>query len=138
MTTTVNRKEVAYRGLQIYSLHHPQPFFDKGEYIHDGFGVSDGGVNPMPGACWFRTEGKAKQGIDALLLAGYIPGLPNTGLNPAQPKDIGKKFWTILRVADSEYIDAAVQLRELVEAVPEVKKFDFKIHLKGQYESYIM
>ena len=34
--------------------------------------VSERGVNPMPGACCFRTPESAKQGIAALLLTREI------------------------------------------------------------------
>lgn len=53
----------------------PYGYYDADErkMIRDGFVVTDGICNVMPGASWFRTKQEAEIGIVALKLVGDSP-----------------------------------------------------------------
>lgn len=55
-------KETQYRGYTLKPRHQPT-WPEKDRY---GYWVSKDGVNPMPGACWFKDTDQALKGIDAL------------------------------------------------------------------------
>jgi hypothetical protein len=56
---------VEYLGYKIWPREQPT-WPEKDRY---GFWVSKGGINPMPGACWFQTVDEAREGIRMLELA---------------------------------------------------------------------
>ena len=55
---------------QGYTIQSKQGYGDN----KPGFMVIKGNSNPMPGATWFETEEKAKQGISALILSNATGG----------------------------------------------------------------
>ncbi len=55
-------KEIQYLGYTLKPRNQPT-WPEKDRY---GFWVSKDGINPMPGACWFRDEDDARKGIRAL------------------------------------------------------------------------
>ena len=55
-------KETQYRGYTLKPRHQPT-WPEKDRY---GYWVSKDGVNPIPGACWFKDTDQALEGIDAL------------------------------------------------------------------------
>lgn len=44
-------------------------YYIEGEYVKEGYVVVENGCNVMPGATWFRTVERARQGIDDFLAA---------------------------------------------------------------------
>lgn len=70
----------------------------EGFMVYDGWIVTKGGCNAMPGATWFRSEARAKHGVDCLLLAGGQPsGFDSTGKYYRNPNYDNKKFWELVR-----------------------------------------
>ena len=67
------RNEYEYKGHTVYRMSFSQPRICDGESVTDGWGVSKDGINPIPGAGWFRTVTNAYRAIDTLLLTGDTP-----------------------------------------------------------------
>ena len=60
-----------------------QPHLIDGKWVSEGFVVTKGGVNVMPGATWFRTVEDALDGIAAYIVVDGD----------------GDKFWALMRLA---------------------------------------
>jgi len=61
-----------YRGYEIRAKRDYTDFlqYDRGFYLRDGFVVTKGIVNVMPGAVWFQTVDAARNAIDILEAVG--------------------------------------------------------------------
>lgn len=65
-------------------------FLIGGEWVSDGYVVTDGTCNVMPGATWFRTIRGAKRAVDCLIQARRAPGIG--------PDDVAEEFWRLMKV----------------------------------------
>ena len=64
--------KLSYKGFDIVAKRDfgANMYYDQGFYHRDGFIVSKGSINMIPGAGWFRTVEDAKEAADISLIVG--------------------------------------------------------------------